>query len=519
MVSNSLSEMALAFYREPVRFREFKDPDRPLGGDAGPLLRLAVGSSPESLQLPPDLADQDEWQAAARFFVQQVLLAPGANYYRLHGLPRQADATEIRSHHRLLMRLVHPDRAHTDDAWQTAAAARINQAHTTLRDPEKRAEYDQQIALSKQPGGAAPHTRPSGPAARYAPGRDAVRRSGDTPRTRYVWRHLPQASLAATALLALVWVGWIWLSNSSPTPTIAEDASGTLVAPNPAAPSTAKAALPGLAANAGNPGQPGLNAVLATIQPEPIASSPDLPALPAQPAERDITTPAATPAARTPHDQPIALTAPVSPAMAAPAARTSAHRTQPAAASPVLSPTLSPIPSPTPATVVTPVPVAPIAKGSAAAASAMAAVLQQPPTISSSPMPRAESPVPRKPAADPGSVVQQFVRYYEQGDLEHFIGLFHEAARNESGGRASIRKDYEGLFGATAKRQLVVKDMHWTPRDDIWKGEGNFQVRIQRNNENFERQYNGNLQLEVSADGSAPLIRTIYHRVSNQGSN
>lgn len=499
MVSNSLTEMALAFYREPVRFREFKDPDRPLGGDAEPLLRLAAGSNPESLQLPPDLADQDEWQAAARFFVQQVLLAPGADYYRLHGLPHQADAVEIRSHHRLLMRLVHPDRAHTDDAWQTAAAARINQAHTTLRDPEKRAEYNRQIALSAQHAGAAPRTQPSGTPARYAPGRD-VRRSGDTPRTRYVWRHLPQASLAATALLALVWVGWIWLSNSAPSTPGPEDGSGTLAAPNPAVPPTAKAAVPGLPANESNTGQAGLNAVLLASQPEPIALSQALPV------DAHITTPAASPAARTLHAQPIALTAPVSPPVAAPAARTTAHRAQLVARSPM------------PATVAVPASAPSIALGPAAA-SAIATASQQPTPASPSQLLRAESPIPRKPAADPGSVVQQFVQYYEQGDLEHFIGLFHEAARNESGGRASIRKEYEGLFGTTAKRQLVVRDMHWTPKDDIWKGEGSYQVRIQRNNENFERQYSGNLQIEVSADRSPPLIRTIYHRVANQGSN
>ena len=501
MVSSSLLEMALAFYREPVRFRDLKDPDRPLGGDAGPLLRLAAGSNPDALQLPPDLAEHDEWQAAARFFVQQVLLAPGADYYRLHGLPRQADATEIRSHHRLLMRLVHPDRTHTDDAWQTAAAARINQAHTTLRDPEKRAEYNRQIALAEQHAGTAPRAQPSGPAPRYAPGRDTVRRSGDTPRTRFVWRYLPQASLAVTALLAVAWVGWIWLSNLSPTAPGAEDDNGKGVTTNPAAPSTARSSVPDLPVSESNAGQSKPNAVLVTLQPEPLAMSP------AVPSNAQITTPAATPPVQTRSTQPIALTAPVFPAANGPAAGTTGRPVHPVAL------------PPTPATVAAPMSAPSLATGPVTAPSALAAVSQQPAPTSPSQILRAESAIPRKPAAEPANVIQQFVQYYDQGDLEHFIGLFHETARNESGGRTSIRKDYERLFGATAKRQLIVRDMHWTPQDDIWKGEGSFQVRIQRNNESFERLYNGNLQIEVSADRSPPLIRTIYHRVSTQSGN
>ncbi len=99
------------------------------------------------------------------------------------------------------------------------------------------------------------------------------------------------------------------------------------------------------------------------------------------------------------------------------------------------------------------------------------------------------------------------------------MALFHDSARNETGGRNKIRKDYEDLFATTTSRQLIVWDLNWSPKGDRWKGDGRFQVRIQRQNENFLRLYNGTLNIEVAAEGNPPLILGIYHHVSNQSNN
>ncbi len=231
MSSNALPEQALAFYRTPARYLEFRDPGRPLCGDAGPLLRLTCGTTPDALSLPPGLASADEWQAAARFFVQQVLLAPGADNYRLLGVTPQAKDVEIKTHHRLLMRLLHPDREHTDEAWHTAAAARINQAYATLRDPEKRAEYNGQLIFDAQQARAAPGAPPAAPAPVRRPMQHSGRRqSGDTPLRRYVWRHLPQVSLAGSIVLASAWIGWIWLNNAPSAALGGGENGGTIVA-------------------------------------------------------------------------------------------------------------------------------------------------------------------------------------------------------------------------------------------------------------------------------------------------
>lgn len=61
------------------------------------------------------------------------------NHYEVLGVPRTATAGEIKSAYRRKSSEVHPDRNGGDTALQQA----VNAAYTTLRDPEKRAHYDQ----------------------------------------------------------------------------------------------------------------------------------------------------------------------------------------------------------------------------------------------------------------------------------------------------------------------------------------------------------------------------------------
>jgi curved DNA-binding protein len=63
------------------------------------------------------------------------------DYYKIMGLPRSASADELKKAHRKLARQYHPDVSKEKDA--EARFKDLSEAYEVLRDPEKRAAYDQ----------------------------------------------------------------------------------------------------------------------------------------------------------------------------------------------------------------------------------------------------------------------------------------------------------------------------------------------------------------------------------------
>ncbi len=63
------------------------------------------------------------------------------DYYKIMGVPRDASDEDIKRAHRKLARRYHPDVSQEKDA--EAKFKELNEAHEVLRDPEKRAAYDQ----------------------------------------------------------------------------------------------------------------------------------------------------------------------------------------------------------------------------------------------------------------------------------------------------------------------------------------------------------------------------------------
>jgi curved DNA-binding protein CbpA len=76
------------------------------------------------------------------------------DYYQILGVSRDASEIEIRNAYRKLVKQYHPDKNSSDEA--KAVIQKINEAHETLSDPEKRRQYDQpelsyQIVFEEDP--------------------------------------------------------------------------------------------------------------------------------------------------------------------------------------------------------------------------------------------------------------------------------------------------------------------------------------------------------------------------------
>ena len=110
--------LALAFHRAPTQYADLLHGRTPLPPGVGTLLKLAGGSEPDPSHAA--LARADELKAAALFFIEQALFHHDGSHYRVLGLEPGAPIEQIKEHHRLLMRVFHPDRENRADDWKDA---------------------------------------------------------------------------------------------------------------------------------------------------------------------------------------------------------------------------------------------------------------------------------------------------------------------------------------------------------------------------------------------------------------
>ena len=100
------------------------------------------------------------------------------DYYEVLGVPRTATADEIKAAFRKLARRHHPDLATAADREQASERFKaINEAYEVLRDPGKRAKYDELgehwksgMDFTPPPGGGAARTPGGGPAGGFEAG-------------------------------------------------------------------------------------------------------------------------------------------------------------------------------------------------------------------------------------------------------------------------------------------------------------------------------------------------------------
>lgn len=114
---------------------------RPLPGGITLLLAIAAGEE-DALAEGARLLDRskDTLIASARFFVEQVLLAPDSSSYRMLGVETDAPTADLRRHIALVLKYLHPDR--DPDGDRAALALRVTGAWENLKTPDRRAAYD-----------------------------------------------------------------------------------------------------------------------------------------------------------------------------------------------------------------------------------------------------------------------------------------------------------------------------------------------------------------------------------------
>lgn len=116
----------------------------PLPDDVPVLLGIAAGDA-ETIRQATRLSgrSRDDVTEAAGFFIEQILLFPDADSYRVLGATSRTSNGELRRHMALLLRWLHPD---LDPQGERIVFARkVTRAWNDLKTPERRAAYDQSM--------------------------------------------------------------------------------------------------------------------------------------------------------------------------------------------------------------------------------------------------------------------------------------------------------------------------------------------------------------------------------------
>lgn len=124
----------------------------PLPSGVLDLLRIAAGDE-EAIGEAIEFAgrSRDVVRDAVTFFIEQILLSPDADSYRVLGASPEATSAELRRNMALLLRWLHPDL--DPSAERSIFATRVTLAWNDLKTFDRRAAYDQrrQISLTKKP--------------------------------------------------------------------------------------------------------------------------------------------------------------------------------------------------------------------------------------------------------------------------------------------------------------------------------------------------------------------------------
>ena len=129
MTDHSTIWMAIDLIRAPANVRRVRA--APLPKDVSKLLAIAAGDEPALVDAKRSTnRSGDSLRAAAGFYIEQILLHPDADHYRVLGVPPEASNAELRRNMALLIRWLHPDKK--NGAERSVFVARVTRAWNEL---------------------------------------------------------------------------------------------------------------------------------------------------------------------------------------------------------------------------------------------------------------------------------------------------------------------------------------------------------------------------------------------------
>lgn len=132
----------------PSRTRSLRDGPLPEGVTL--LLRIAAGDeAAENEAMAISERPRKMVRESAAFFIEQMLLHPEADSYRVLGAKPNAPAAELRQNMALLMRWLHPDS--NREETRGVFVNRVNRAWDDLKSVERRQAYDRNLANKPAP--------------------------------------------------------------------------------------------------------------------------------------------------------------------------------------------------------------------------------------------------------------------------------------------------------------------------------------------------------------------------------
>ncbi len=520
--AQAVAALALEVHHAPARHAQLLRGNAPLPPGIATLLRLAGGTEPQ--ELDPSLlslAPVVELRGAALFFVEHVLFQREATHYRVLGLNQDARPEQIKEHHRLLMRLFHPDRGGQANARREQFATRANLAYNTLRDTDSRASYDS--TLKPAVISAAPERRRS-----PAP----VRRRMTHPESFWtvkvhplLMRYLPQWVLAGTALVSLSVVGAVYLFNPpmhlDPGAEFPETPGFAEAEPASTDTSEAKRAEVGMAslgegtANFGHGLAAAGESVNAAVEP-----AMDIPVeVPEAPAVAVTSEKAARSLAVA---SLLASSAPLAEVAPAPSAPVSRDRLAPVAAAdyqarhiPKTRAAQKSVMSEPPG-MATAERIAPLQTSLHAADPIAAPAVSEPEPVQApvravvQAATTVESAQP-PPLHDPNALLKRFLEAYERGDMQTCMAMFDDGLRTNAGGISETRREYDALFRGTDLRHIRILSMNWSRDGEFVWGEGRYRATQMRKGETQLRTQDGEIRIEMVRRGGMALISELYY--------
>ena len=139
MTNHSTIWMAIDLLRAPSNVRRVRT--TPLPKDVSKLLAIAAGDEATlgEVKRGTNLPEQSLREAAA-FYIEQILLHPDADHYRVLGAQSNASIAELRRNMALLVRWLHPD--HKNGSDRSVFVGRVTRAWNELKSEDRRASYN-----------------------------------------------------------------------------------------------------------------------------------------------------------------------------------------------------------------------------------------------------------------------------------------------------------------------------------------------------------------------------------------